>query len=101
MRFDEIHKFYDVTLQKVRDGLVERLTDDLNKLKEGKSTRWNSSTRRMVRNFIHGIEERLNRREQMRRLESYIGVRPSFPILTFQRPNVKFTDFNALTPSQT
>ena len=44
MRFDELHKFCDVTLQRVRDGLVERLTDDLNKVKEGKHTRWNSST---------------------------------------------------------
>ena len=101
MRFDELHKFCDVTLQRVREGLVERLTDDLQKLKEGKSTRWNSSTRRMVKNFIHAIEERLNRRDQIRRLESYIGVRPSFLILTFQRPNAKFTDFTALTSSQT
>ena len=101
MRFDKIHKFCDITLQKVRDGLLERLTDDLKKVDEKIPTRWNSSTRRMVKNFIHAIEERLNRREQIRRLESYIGARPSFSILTFQRPNAKFTDFNALVPPQT
>ena len=101
MRFDEIHKFCDVTLQKVRTGLLERLKDDQKRVDEKQKARWNSSTRRMVKNFIHAIEERLNRREQIRRLESYIEARPSFPILTFQRPNTKFTDFNALVPHQT
>ena len=35
MRYDEIHKFCDVMLKTVRDGLVERLTDDKERLKRG------------------------------------------------------------------
>ncbi|PWA41087.1 hypothetical protein CTI12_AA557910 [Artemisia annua] len=93
MRFDEILKFCDETLRRVREGLAERLVDEKKKLQEGQETRWKANGRRMIRNFVHTIEERLYRREQIRRLESYIGVRPSFPVLTFRRPDPQFTDF--------
>lgn len=73
MRLDEIHKFCDVTLKTVRDGLVKRLNDDRRKIAKGEATRWKSNSRRQVRNFFHKIEERLFLREQIRRLESYIG----------------------------
>ena len=43
---------------------------------------------------------KVEQERQIRRLESYVGARPSFPILTFQRPEAKFTDFNALAPPQ-
>ena len=95
MRLDELHKFCDSTLKTVRDGLVKRLQDNKRKMSKGESPRWKSSSRRQVRNFVVKIEERLFRREQIRRLESYIGVRPSFPVRIFQRPNPQFTDFDA------
>ena len=63
MRFNEIHKFCDETLQRVCDGLVERLHDDKKRLNKGEITRWKANTRRMVRNFFHTIEERLYRRD--------------------------------------
>jgi hypothetical protein len=95
IRLDELHKFYDHTLKTVRDGLVKRLNDDRRKISKGEATRWKSNSRRQVRNFVHKIEERLFRREQIRRLESYIGVRPSFHISLFKRPKPQFTDFDA------
>lgn len=95
MKMDEIHKFCDYTLRTVRDGLVKRMNDDRRKLSRREPARWNSSSRRQVRNFVTKIEERLFRREQIRRLESYIGVRPSFPVRLFERPNPQFTDFEA------
>ena len=100
MRFDEVHKFCDVTLKSVRDGLVKRLNDDRRKIAKGEQPRWKSSSRRQVRNFVLKIEERLFRREQIRRLESYIGVRPSFPVRNFERPEPKFTDFDAPLPDE-
>ena len=96
MRLDELHKFCDYTLKTIRDGLVKRLNDDRRKISKGEPARWNSSSRRKVRNFVTKIEERLYHREQIRRLESYIGVRPSFPVRLFQRPDPQFTDFEAL-----
>ena len=39
--------------------------------------------------FITRIENRLKRRDQFRRLDSYVGGRPGFPVLTFQRPECK------------
>jgi hypothetical protein len=95
MKMDELHKFCDHTLKTVRDELVKRLNDDRRKLSRKETTRWNSSSRRQVRNFVTKIEERLFRREQIRRLESYIGVRPSFPVSNFERPDPQFTNFNA------
>ena len=100
MRFDEVHKFCDVTLKTVRDGLVKRLNDDRRRITKGEQPRWKSSIRRQVRNFVLKIEERLFRREQIRRLESYIGVRPSFPVRNFERPEPKFTDFDAPLPDE-
>lgn len=95
MKMDEIHKFCDHTLKTVRDGLVKRLNDDRPKLSRREPARWNSSSRRQVRNFVTKIEERLFRQEQIRRLESYIGVRPFLPVRLFQRPYPQFTDFEA------
>ena len=93
MRLDKLHKFCDHMLKTVHDGLVKRLNDDRRKVSKGEPARWNSSSRRQVRNFFTKIEERLYCREQIRRLESYIGVRPSFPVRLFQRPDPQFTDF--------
>ena len=87
MRYNEIHMFSDATLKAKRDGLVKRLQDIKNfKLShqgqqgtQGQTVRWNNSVQRQVRQFVRKIEERLNRRDQIRRLESYIGARPAFP----------------------
>jgi hypothetical protein len=82
MAFDEIHKFCDETLKFVRDGMTSRLNDkDLYKKK-----RWTSDEARQARWFVTRIENRLKRRDQMTRLESYVGGRPGFPVMTFQRP---------------
>ena len=106
MQYNEIHKFCDATLKDVRDGLVKRLQDIKNEFKKkphgskgqpGTTSRWNSSVQRQVRQFVHRIEERLYRRDQIRRLESYLGARPAFPhIRSFQRPEALFTDFNQM-----
>lgn len=82
MAYDEIHKFCDDTLKYVRDGLSSRQKDT----NLFGSTRWNSKEVREVRRFIAKIEQRLKRRDHIRRLESYFGGRPSFPILPYQRP---------------
>jgi hypothetical protein len=82
MGYEEIHKFCDETLKFVRDGIKSRLND----IALGKSKRWNTNEARDARRFINRIENRLKRRDQFRRLESYVGGRPGFPVLTFQRP---------------
>ena len=79
MAFDEIHKFCDETLKFVHDGLKTRLAVQM----LGKAHRWNTDETRQVRRFMAQIEHRLKRRDQIRRLESYVGGRPVFPILTF------------------
>jgi hypothetical protein len=83
MGYEEIHKFCDETLKFVRDGIKSRLDD----ITLGKSKRWNTDEAREARRFITRIEHRLRRRDQFRRLESYVGGRPGFPVLTFQRPD--------------
>jgi hypothetical protein len=82
MAYEEIHKFCDETLKFVRDGIKSRIND----IALGKSKRWNTNEAREARRFITRIENRLRRRDQFRRLESYVGGRPGFPVLTFQRP---------------
>ena len=90
MSFHEIHKFCDDTLKNVRDGLVLRVRD--HELK--KSTRWTHNELKQVMQFILKIERRLYRRDQIRRLESYVGGCPPFPIRLYQRTNPEFTKFN-------
>jgi hypothetical protein len=82
MAYDEIHKFCDKTLKFVRDGIKSRLDD----IALYKSKRWNTDEARQARRFITRIENRLKRRDQIRRFESYLGGRPGFSVLTFQRP---------------
>jgi hypothetical protein len=89
MAFNEIHKFCDDTLKSVRDGLANRVRDSA----LGKSKRWNSKELRQVKEFIQKMEERLYHRDQMRRLESYVGGRPPFAIRLFQRTDPVFTTF--------
>ena len=84
MACSELHKFGDHTLKLVRDGLAYRLKDI--RLKVGNPKRWNSQERRDVRRIITMIDERLFRRDQFRRLESYVGGRPRINITGFQRP---------------
>ena len=82
MAYTEVQKFCDETLKFVRDGMKSRLNDkDLYKKK-----RWTMDEAKQARRFIARIENRLKRRDQMRRLESYVGGRPGFPVLTFQMP---------------
>jgi len=83
MGYEEIHKFCDETLKFVRDGIKGRIND----IELGKSKRWNTNDARDARRFIFRIENRLRRRDQFRRLESYVGGRSKFPVLTFQRPD--------------
>ena len=64
------------------DGIKSRLDD----VALYKSKRWNTDDARQARRFITRIENRLKRRDQIRRFESYVGGRPGFPVLTFQRP---------------
>jgi hypothetical protein len=82
MGYEEIHKFCDETLKFIRDGIKSRLDD----IALGKSKRWNTNEARDARRFINRIMNQLKRRDQFRRLESYVGGKPGFPVLTFQRP---------------
>ena len=98
MRYNELNKYCDMTLKTVPDNLVHRLIDLHFKKIPSKEDRvnWNSSAKRQVRKFVHKIEERLNRRDQIRRLESYIGAKPSFLVKVFQWHDPQLTNIDEI-----
>ncbi|GJR64047.1 hypothetical protein Tco_0010112 [Tanacetum coccineum] len=77
MRIDEVHKFSDGTLMRIRDKLDFMVKDfRLFKFNKGMETRkWTEDKKRRSEDFIEVIEKRLKTRRIFRSLESFVGGR--------------------------
>ncbi|GJY46952.1 hypothetical protein Tco_0436015 [Tanacetum coccineum] len=77
MRIDEVHKFSDGTLMRIRDKLDFMVKDfRLFKFNKGMETRkWTEDDKRRSEDFIEVIEKRLKIRRIFQSLESFVGGR--------------------------
>ncbi|GKB51854.1 hypothetical protein Tco_0902607 [Tanacetum coccineum] len=77
MRINEVHKFSDETLMRIRDKLDFMVKDSrLFKFNKGMETRkWTGDDKRRSEDFIEVIEKRLKIRRIFRSLESFVGGR--------------------------
>ncbi|GKC38498.1 hypothetical protein Tco_1050882 [Tanacetum coccineum] len=78
MRLDEVYKFCDGTLLKIRDNLLEIVNKNV--LGRGnqrlKGREWNTKDIKRSNEMLDKIDQTLKRKEQLRRLEEYVGGRP-------------------------
>nr|GEY21041.1 hypothetical protein [Tanacetum cinerariifolium] len=89
MKLNEVKKFNDDTLVKIQEKLIDMLAR--NKLGSGnkrlKGRDWTDYDVKSSREMLKNIEEVLKHREQLRRLEEYVGGRPkTINPRTFIRP---------------
>ncbi|GKA15983.1 hypothetical protein Tco_0695730 [Tanacetum coccineum] len=75
MKLNEVHKFYDGTLMKIRDNLLEIVTK--NKLGRGnkrlKGRDWNDKDIKRSNEMLDKIDQIMKHKEQLRRLDEYVG----------------------------
>ncbi|GJY59306.1 hypothetical protein Tco_0459198 [Tanacetum coccineum] len=78
MKFSEVKKFYDGTLVKLHDNLIDMV--NTNKLGKGnrrlKGKDWTDNDVVKSNEMVNKIDQTLKRKEQLRRLEEYVGRRP-------------------------
>nr|GEW43305.1 retrovirus-related Pol polyprotein from transposon TNT 1-94 [Tanacetum cinerariifolium] len=77
MRFNEIHKFSDGTLQQIDEALDYRVKEfRINKMNPGLNTRfWTRKDVDRSKEFMFAIQKRLKTRRIFRNLESFVGGR--------------------------
>ncbi|GJS55294.1 hypothetical protein Tco_0628656 [Tanacetum coccineum] len=77
MRFNEIHKFSDGTLQQIDEALDYRVKEfQINRTNPGMNTRfWSQKDVDRSKDFIFAIQKRLKTRRIFRNLESFVGGR--------------------------
>ncbi|GJS56440.1 hypothetical protein Tco_0629802 [Tanacetum coccineum] len=77
MRFNEIHKFSDGTLQQIDEALDYRVKEfQINRTNPGMNTRfWTKKDVDRSKDFIFAIQKRLKTRRIFRNLESFVGGR--------------------------
>ncbi|GKC57275.1 hypothetical protein Tco_1084873 [Tanacetum coccineum] len=77
MRFNEIHKFSDGTLQQIDEALDYRVKEfKVNKVNPGLNTRfWTTNDVIKSKQFMFAIQKRLKLRRIFRNLESFVGGR--------------------------
>ncbi|GJW74548.1 hypothetical protein Tco_0133918 [Tanacetum coccineum] len=77
MRFNEIHKFSDGTLQQIDEALDYRVKEfQINRSNPGMNTRfWSKKDVDRSKDFIFAIQKRLKIRRIFRNLESFVGGR--------------------------
>ncbi|GJW52267.1 hypothetical protein Tco_0093618 [Tanacetum coccineum] len=75
MRFNEIHKFRDDTLQQIDEALDYRVKEfKVNRINPGLNTRfWTRKDVERSKEFIFAIHKRLKTRRIFRNLESFVG----------------------------
>nr|GEZ90966.1 hypothetical protein [Tanacetum cinerariifolium] len=75
MRFNEIHKFSDGTLQQIDEALDYRVKEfKINRMNPGLNTRfWTRKDVDRSKAFMFGIQKRLKTRRIFRNLESFVG----------------------------
>ncbi|GKC79660.1 hypothetical protein Tco_1130434 [Tanacetum coccineum] len=89
MKLSEVKKFSDGTLVKIQENLIDILSK--NKLGSGnkrlKGREWTDYDVKSLKEMLKKIDEILWHREQLRRLEEYVGRRPkTINHRTFVRP---------------
>ncbi|GKA00985.1 hypothetical protein Tco_0673650 [Tanacetum coccineum] len=89
MRLSEVKKLCDGTLEKIRENLIDMVTK--NKLGKGskrlKGRDWTDDDVVKSKKMVKNIDQTLKRREQLRRLEEYVGGRSkTVNPRTFVRP---------------
>ncbi|GJR14272.1 hypothetical protein Tco_0796924 [Tanacetum coccineum] len=77
MRFNEIHKFSDGTLQQIDEALDYRVKEfQINRTNPGMNTRfWTKKDVDRSKDFMFAIQKRLKTRRIFRNLESFVGGR--------------------------
>nr|GEY30154.1 hypothetical protein [Tanacetum cinerariifolium] len=77
MRFNEIHKFSDGTLQQIDEALDYRVKEfRINKMNPGLNTRfWTRKDVDRIKVFMFAIQKRLKTKRIFRNLESFVGGR--------------------------
>ncbi|GJU39352.1 hypothetical protein Tco_1192309 [Tanacetum coccineum] len=77
MRFNEIHKFSDGTLQQIDEALDYRVKEfQINRTNPGMNTRfWSKKDVDRSKDFMFAIQKRLKTRRIFRNLESFVGGR--------------------------
>ncbi|GJT58214.1 hypothetical protein Tco_0993268 [Tanacetum coccineum] len=77
MRFNEIHKFSDGTLQQIDEALDYRVKEfKVNRMNPGLNTRfWTRKDVERSKEFMFAIQKRLKTRRIFRNLESFVGGR--------------------------
>ncbi|GKC43454.1 hypothetical protein Tco_1061176 [Tanacetum coccineum] len=77
MRFNEIYKFSDGTLQQINEALDYRIKEfKVNKVNPGLNTRfWNTNDVIKSKQFMFAIQKRLKLRRIFQNLESFVGGR--------------------------
>ncbi|GJZ73196.1 hypothetical protein Tco_0637342 [Tanacetum coccineum] len=76
MRFNEIHKFSDGTLQQIDEALDYRVKEfQINRTNPGMNTRfWTKKDVDRSKDFMFAIQKRLKTRRIFRNLESFVGI---------------------------
>ncbi|GKG19325.1 hypothetical protein Tco_0376424, partial [Tanacetum coccineum] len=77
MRFNEIHKFSDGTLQQIDDALDYKVKEfRVNRMNPGLDTRfWTKKDVDISKEFMFAIQKCLKTRRIFRNLESFVGGR--------------------------
>ncbi|GJZ80129.1 hypothetical protein Tco_0644966 [Tanacetum coccineum] len=77
MRFNEIHKFSDDTLQQIDEALDYRVKEfEVNRMNTGLNTRfWTRKDVERSKEFMFAIQKRIKTRRIFRNLESFVGGR--------------------------
>ncbi|GKE14236.1 hypothetical protein Tco_1421813 [Tanacetum coccineum] len=89
IKLSEVKKFMDGTLVKIQENLIDILSKNKlgNDNKRLKGRDWTDYDVKSSRNMLKKIDEILRHREQIRRLEDYVGGRPkTINPHTFVRP---------------
>ncbi|GJW82605.1 hypothetical protein Tco_0146580 [Tanacetum coccineum] len=89
MKLNEVNKFCDGTLLKVRDNLLKMVNENIlgrgNKRLDGRD--WSKNDIKRSNEMLEKIDKTLKRRDHLRRLEEYVGGRlKTFNPHTFVRP---------------
>ncbi|GJZ92065.1 hypothetical protein Tco_0664130 [Tanacetum coccineum] len=89
MNLNEVNKFCDDTLLKVRENLLKMVNENVlghgNKSMNGRD--WSKNDIKRSNEMLEKIDKTLKGMEQLRRLEEYVGERPKrFDPHTFVRP---------------
>ncbi|GKC13988.1 hypothetical protein Tco_1010770 [Tanacetum coccineum] len=78
MKLNEVHKFCDGTLMKIQENLIDMVNK--NELGRGnerlRGRDWNDKDVKRSKEMVDKIDQVMKRREQLRRLEEYVGGRP-------------------------